>query len=66
MRPQHTHVCINRVDHTHKVNSNGDVYVELSKMPGWIESDYYQGEEGKEKRAKAEAEAEADEGMESS
>ncbi|XP_019736820.1 Rieske domain-containing protein isoform X1 [Hippocampus comes] len=46
--------------------TNGDVYVELSKMPGWIESDYYQGEEGKEKRAKAEAEAEADEGMESS
>ncbi|XP_061639763.1 Rieske domain-containing protein [Phyllopteryx taeniolatus] len=46
--------------------TNGDVYVELSKMPGWIESDYFQGEEGKEKRAKAEAKAEVDEGMESS
>ncbi|XP_077386311.1 Rieske domain-containing protein [Festucalex cinctus] len=46
--------------------SDGDVYVELSKMPGWIESDYFQGEEGQERRAKAEAEAEADEGVGSS
>ncbi|XP_077581784.1 Rieske domain-containing protein isoform X2 [Stigmatopora nigra] len=45
---------------------DGDVFVELSKMPRWIESDYFQGEQGKEKRAKAEAEAEANEGTDSS
>ncbi|XP_061689240.1 Rieske domain-containing protein isoform X2 [Syngnathoides biaculeatus] len=46
--------------------NNGDVYVELSHMPRWVESDYFQGEEGKEKRAKAEATAEANDGMDSS
>lgn len=33
--------------------THGDVYVTLSDV-GWIESDFYQGEKGKEKRAKAE------------
>ncbi|XP_057702606.1 Rieske domain-containing protein [Corythoichthys intestinalis] len=45
---------------------NGDVYVELSKVPGWIESDYFQGEEGKENRAKAEAKASPNKGKDSS
>ncbi|GAA6222283.1 Rieske domain-containing protein-like [Lates japonicus] len=35
--------------------TNGDVYVRLSQDTTWIESDYYQGEKGKEERAKAEA-----------
>lgn len=33
--------------------ADGDVYVTLSD-DGWIESDFYQGEKGKEKRAQAE------------
>lgn len=33
--------------------TDGDVYVTLSD-DGWIESDFYQGEKGKEKRAKME------------
>lgn len=33
--------------------TNGDVYLTLSD-DGWIESDYYQGEKGKVKRAEAE------------
>lgn len=41
---------------THTViETNGDVFVKLSETPGWIESDYYQGEKGKVERAKAEA-----------
>lgn len=40
--------------------SNGDVFVKLSEQPGWIESDYYQGEKGKEERVKAEAAEEDD------
>ncbi|XP_071372674.1 Rieske domain-containing protein [Centroberyx affinis] len=35
--------------------TNGDVYVQLSEHPGFIDSDYYQGEKGREERAKAEA-----------
>ncbi|KAM9859480.1 Rieske domain-containing protein isoform 1-T2 [Aulostomus maculatus] len=35
--------------------TNGDVYVKLSADPGWIESDFFQGENGKEARAQAEA-----------
>lgn len=35
--------------------SDGNVFVKLSVSPAWIESDYYQGEKGKEERAKAEA-----------
>ncbi|KAM8867324.1 Rieske domain-containing protein [Synchiropus picturatus] len=43
---------------THQVvESNGDVYVKLSEEPGWIESDFFQGEKGKVERAKAEAAA---------
>ncbi|XP_029989381.1 Rieske domain-containing protein [Sphaeramia orbicularis] len=34
--------------------TDGDVYVQLSEERGWIESDYYQGEQGKVNRAKAE------------
>lgn len=33
--------------------TDGDVYVTLSDA-GWVESDYFQGEKGKEKRAQAE------------
>ncbi|XP_029907943.1 Rieske domain-containing protein [Myripristis murdjan] len=41
---------------THIVTeTNGDVYVEISDEPGWVESDFFQGEKGKEERAKAEA-----------
>ncbi|XP_029943978.1 Rieske domain-containing protein-like [Salarias fasciatus] len=41
---------------THMVTeTNGDVYVKLSYNPGWVESDFYQGEKGKVERAKAEA-----------
>lgn len=41
---------------THTVTeTNGEVYVQLSQVTGWIESDYYQGENGKLERAKAEA-----------
>lgn len=39
--------------------TNGDVYVTLSDDKCWIESDYYQGEKGKEQRAKAEAKEKA-------
>lgn len=39
--------------------TDGDVYVTLSDDTCWIESDYYQGEKGKEQRAKAEAEEKA-------
>ncbi|XP_061788686.1 Rieske domain-containing protein [Nerophis lumbriciformis] len=35
--------------------TDGDVYVKLSGEPGWIDSDYFQGEEGKVERARAEA-----------
>lgn len=35
--------------------TNGDVYVKLSERPGWLESDFYQGEKGKLQREKAEA-----------
>ncbi|KAM6980661.1 Rieske domain-containing protein [Aplochiton taeniatus] len=34
---------------------NKDIYVTLSKEPGWVESDYYQGEKGKIERERAEA-----------
>jgi len=41
---------------THTVTeTNGEVFVKLSMQPGWIESDYYQGEKGKAERAKSEA-----------
>ncbi|KAM4589026.1 Rieske domain-containing protein [Odontesthes bonariensis] len=41
---------------THTVTeTNGEVFVKLSMQPGWIESDYYQGEKGKVERAKSEA-----------
>ncbi|KAM9758766.1 Rieske domain-containing protein isoform 1-T1 [Menidia menidia] len=41
---------------THTITeTDGKVFVELSRQPGWIESDYYQGEKGKVERAKAEA-----------
>ncbi|CAN9512437.1 unnamed protein product [Ophioblennius macclurei] len=41
---------------THTVTeTNGEVYVKLSRRPGWVESDFFQGEKGKEERAKAEA-----------
>lgn len=33
--------------------TDGDIYVTLSDA-GWVESDYFQGEKGKEKRAQAE------------
>ncbi|XP_008318893.1 Rieske domain-containing protein [Cynoglossus semilaevis] len=37
---------------THLVTEiNGDIYVKLSTEPGWLESDYYQGEKGKRTRA---------------
>nr|XP_057935693.1 Rieske domain-containing protein [Doryrhamphus excisus] len=35
--------------------TNGDIYVKLSKEPAWIDSDYFQGEKGKVERARAEA-----------
>ncbi|XP_012726177.1 Rieske domain-containing protein [Fundulus heteroclitus] len=35
--------------------ANGEVFVKLTMIPNWIESDYYQGEKGKVERAKAEA-----------
>ncbi|KAM6927675.1 Rieske domain-containing protein [Xenentodon cancila] len=35
--------------------TNGEIFVTLSVSPSWIESDYYQGEQGKVERAKAEA-----------
>ncbi|XP_047438216.1 Rieske domain-containing protein [Mugil cephalus] len=42
---------------THTITeTNGDVYVKLSEVSSWIESDYYQGEKGKIERANAEAE----------
>ncbi|KAM9408458.1 Rieske domain-containing protein isoform 1-T2 [Pholidichthys leucotaenia] len=41
---------------THTVTEiNSEVYVKLSEVPGWIDSDYYQGEKGKVEREKAEA-----------
>ncbi|XP_044027159.1 Rieske domain-containing protein isoform X1 [Siniperca chuatsi] len=41
---------------THTVTeTNGEVYVKLSRDTCWIDSDYYQGEKGKVERAKAEA-----------
>ncbi|XP_061584643.1 Rieske domain-containing protein isoform X2 [Cololabis saira] len=41
---------------THTVTeTNGEIYVRLSGHAGWIDSDYYQGELGKEQRAKADA-----------
>lgn len=47
---------------THTVTeTNGDVYVEISDEPGWVESDFYQGEKGKEEREKAEAAEKANE-----
>lgn len=39
--------------------TDGDVYVTLSDDRCWIESDFYQGEKGKEQRAKAEAQEKA-------
>lgn len=39
--------------------TDGDVYITLSDDSCWIESDYYQGEMGKERRAKAAAEDKA-------
>ncbi|XP_030623876.1 Rieske domain-containing protein [Chanos chanos] len=37
----------------HKVSEvNGDIFVTLSEVPGWIESDYYQTEKGKEEMKK--------------
>lgn len=33
---------------------NRDIYVTLSREPGWVESDYYQGERGKRERERAE------------
>ncbi|XP_056129611.1 Rieske domain-containing protein [Lampris incognitus] len=39
--------------------TDGNVYVKLSEDPGWIQSDYYQGEDGKKERAKDEAEEES-------
>lgn len=42
----------------HKVTEvDGNIYVTLSKTPGWIESDYYQSEKGRAelKRAKDES-----------
>ncbi|CAJ1051503.1 Rieske domain-containing protein [Xyrichtys novacula] len=44
--------------HTVSENNNGDVYVKLSDVAGWIESDYYQGEKGKEARERAAADDE--------
>uniref|UniRef100_A0A8C6L8K3 Rieske domain-containing protein n=1 Tax=Nothobranchius furzeri TaxID=105023 RepID=A0A8C6L8K3_NOTFU len=42
---------------THTVTeTNGEIFVKMSSQPGWIDSDYYQGEKGKIERAKAEAE----------
>uniref|UniRef100_A0A672HC41 Rieske domain-containing protein n=1 Tax=Salarias fasciatus TaxID=181472 RepID=A0A672HC41_SALFA len=39
---------------THLVKEiNGDVFVKLSRYPGWLESDFYQGERGKVERVKA-------------
>lgn len=35
--------------------TNGDIYVKLSEVTGYIESDFYQGEKGEEERAKAAA-----------
>ncbi|XP_015235345.1 PREDICTED: Rieske domain-containing protein [Cyprinodon variegatus] len=35
--------------------TNGEVFVKLTTIPNWIESDYYQGEKGKVERDKAEA-----------
>lgn len=35
--------------------TNGNVYVKLSEQPGWLESDFFQGEKGKLQREKAEA-----------
>lgn len=33
----------------HKVTEvNENIFVTLSEVPGWIESDYYQGEKGRE------------------
>lgn len=39
--------------------ADGDVYITLSDDKSWIDSDYYQGELGKERRAKAEAKEKA-------
>ncbi|XP_020485091.2 Rieske domain-containing protein isoform X2 [Labrus bergylta] len=41
--------------HTVTENNDGDVYVKLSDVAGWIESDYFQGEKGKIEREKAAA-----------
>lgn len=38
------------------IETNGDVYVKLSERPGWLESDFFQGEKGKLQREKVEAE----------
>lgn len=35
--------------------ADGDVFVKLSERPGWLESDFFQGEKGKLEREKAEA-----------
>ncbi|XP_037648890.1 Rieske domain-containing protein [Sebastes umbrosus] len=35
--------------------ANGDVYVKLSEDESWLESDFFQGEQGKVERAKAAA-----------
>ncbi|XP_022532319.1 Rieske domain-containing protein isoform X2 [Astyanax mexicanus] len=41
----------------HKVTEvDGNIFVTLSDCPGWIESDYYQGEKGREELKKALAE----------
>ncbi|XP_062867450.1 Rieske domain-containing protein [Trichomycterus rosablanca] len=38
----------------HKVNEvDGNIFVTLSTYPGWLDSDYYQTEEGKEQLKKA-------------
>ncbi|XP_028303373.1 Rieske domain-containing protein [Gouania willdenowi] len=39
---------------------NGEVYVEISKDPGRLESDFFQGEKGKVERAKAQADKNKD------
>lgn len=35
------------------METNGDVYVKLSVHPGYVDSDFYQGEKGKLEREKA-------------